>query len=168
MRFLLDLGLAGGLNGRVNRWLLLLLLVLPAACAGKKTPLVVKQFKMLNQQTDTIEDPMVRGDKQRRLYGAVSMAERASRLGAYYTILWDLPPHAPAGETEVLFEFQQGATASLIKRMVQRFPASQNSGKVEFAIIGQDYLKNGRVLAWKATLSRGGQAIATRKSLLWQ
>lgn len=152
----------------VNRWPLLLLLFVLGACAGKKEPLVVKQFKMLNQQTDAVEDPMVRGEKQRRLYGAVSMAERATRLGAYYTLLWDIPPEAPAGEVEVRFEFQQGATASLVKHMVKRFPASQTSGKVEFAIIGKDYIKNGRVLAWKASLSRGGRVIATKKSHLWQ
>ena len=152
----------------VNRWPLLLLLFVLGACAGKQAPLVVKQFKMLNQQTDTVEDPMVRGEKQRRLYGAVSMAERATRLGTYYTLLWNIPPQAPAGEVEVRFEFQQGATASLVKQMVRRFPASQTSGRVEFAIIGKDYIKNGRVLAWKASLSRGGRVIASKKSHLWQ
>jgi len=152
----------------VNRWPLLLLLFVLGACAGKKEPLVVKQFKMLDQQTDTVEDPMVRGEKQRRLYGAVSLAERATRLGAYYTLLWNIPPDAPAGEVEVRFEFQQGATASLVKHMVKRFPASQTSGRVEFAVIGNDYIKNGRVLSWKATLSRGGRVIASKKSHLWQ
>ena len=152
----------------VNRWPLLLPLLVLGACATTKQPLVVKQFRMLNQQTDAVEDPMVRGEKQRRLYGAVSMADRATRLGAYYTILWEIPPGTPAGEVELLFEFQQGATASLVKRLVKRFPASQSSGKVEFSIIGQDYLKHGRVLAWKATLSRGGRVIASKKSLLWQ
>jgi len=153
----------------VNRWPLLLLLVVLGACAGKKDPLVVKQFKMLNQQTDMVEDPMISGDKQRHLYGAVSMAERAKRLGAYYTLVWSLPPQTAAGgEVELLFEFQQGATASLVKHRVKRFPASQTAGTVEFAVIGEDYLKNGRVLAWKATLSRGGRVIASKKSHLWQ
>ena len=152
----------------VNRWPLLLPLLVLGACATTKQPLVVKQFRMLNQQTDAVEDPMVRGEKQRRLHGAVSMAERASRLGTYYTILWNTPLATPADEVEVLFEFQQGTTASLVKRHVQRFPATQTSGKVEFSIIGKDYLKNGRVLAWQATLSRGGQVVATKISLLWQ
>ena len=152
----------------VNRWPLLLLLLLLGACAATKQPLVVKPFRMLNIRPDNVEDPMVREEKQRRLYGAVSLAEQASRLGVYYTILWNIPPDAPAGEVEVLFEFQQGATASLVKHLVKRFPASQTTGKVEFAIIGKDYLQNGRVLAWKTTLSRGGQPVASKKSHLWQ
>ena len=138
------------------------------ACASTKQPLVVKQFRMLNLRPDTIEDPIIRGEKQRRLYGAVSLKEQTSRLGVYYTILWTIPPGTPVGEVEVLFEFQQGATASLVKHLVKRFPASQSSGNVEFAIIGKDYLNNGRVLAWKTSLSRGGQLVATKKSHLWQ
>lgn len=152
----------------VNHWSLLLLLVALGACAGPKPPLVVKQFKMLDQQADGVEDPMIRGEKQRRLHGAVSMAERTARLGAYYTILWDASADKGPGEVEVRFDYQQGATASLVKRLVKRFPGSTTSGKVEFAIIGQDYLKNGRVLAWQATLSRGGRVLATRRSHLWQ
>jgi len=152
----------------VNRWPLLLLLLLLGACAATKQPLVVKQFSMLNLRLENVEDPIIRGEKQRRLYGAVSTAELTSRLGAYYTILWDIPPGSPAGEVEVLFEFQQGATASLVKHLVKRFPASQTTGKVEFAIIGKDYLQNGRVLAWKTTLSRGGKPVAAKKSHLWQ
>ena len=154
--------------GGVNRCSLLLLLVMLGACAGPKAPLVVKQFRMLDQRADAVDDPMIRGEKQRHLYGAVSMAERSARLGAYYTILWNCPATPAGGEVEVRFEFQQGATASLVKHFVKRFPASDSSGKVEFAIIGQDYVKNGRVLAWKTTLSRGGRVIATRKSRLWQ
>jgi len=155
----------------VNRWsccLLIFLLVVLGACSGTKTPLVVKQFKLLDQQADSVDDPMIRGEKQRRLYGAVSMAERRARLGAYYTILWNAPVDKSGGEVEVLFEYQQGATASLVKRLVKRFPARETSGSVEFAVIGKEYLKDGRVLAWKATLNRGGRVLATRKSHLWQ
>ncbi len=109
---------------------------------------------------------MVRMEKARRLSGAVSMEERRSRLGQYYTMSWN--DAARAGEVSVIFQYQQGATASLVKRMVRNFPAADSCGKAEFAIIGDDYFKNGRVLAWKATLQRGGKIIATRQSYLWQ
>jgi hypothetical protein len=130
--------------------------------------LVVKQFKMLDLDIDNAEDPMVRGEKQRRLYGAVTTAERNARLGAYYTILWSDPQGAGGGEVEVLFEYQQGATASKVKRLSKRFNSAETSGKVEVSIIGEDYRKNGRVLAWKTTLSRGSRVLATEQSHLWQ
>jgi uncharacterized protein YcfL len=156
------------LNDGVNRWYLLIPLCVLGACAGHQEPLVVKQFKILDQKMDAMEDPMVRSQKQRRLHGAVSVAERNARLGTYYTLLWSDPQGVGTGAVELLFEYQQGATASLVKRMVKRFNSSEASGMAEFAVIGNDYLKHGRVLAWRATLSRGGRLLATRKSHLWQ
>ena len=109
---------------------------------------------------------MVRMEKSRRLLGAVSMEERRNRLGQYYTLIWSDPDGQ--GEVEVVFQYQQGATASLVKRMVRSFPSSAREGKVEFAVIGDDYFKGGKVLAWKATLQRGGKVVSTRQSYLWQ
>jgi hypothetical protein len=153
----------------VSHWYYFLIpLFFLAACAGPTPPLVVKQFKMLDYNIDASPDPMVRGEKQRRLFGAVTAAERRERLGAYYTILWSDPQAVGKGEIEIVFEYQQGATASKVKRLSQRFQPTESSGKVEFFIIGSDYFKNGRVLAWKTTLSRGGRVIATEKSHLWE
>ncbi len=111
---------------------------------------------------------MVKMEKERRLHGAVSMAERRNRLGQYYTLLWHDPAGAGQGEVELIFQYQQGATASRVKRMAQRFPATDSQGAVEFAVIGDDYFKGGKVLVWKATLQRGKREIATRQSYLWQ
>lgn len=126
----------------------------------------MKEFQLRDQAQNAVEEPMVRMEKARRLSGAVSMEERRNRLGQYYTMTWH--DAASAGEVSVIFQYQQGATASRVKRMVRNFPATDSSGKAEFAIIGDDYFKNGRVLAWKATLQRGKTIIATRQSYLWQ
>ena len=95
----------------------------------------------------------------RRLHGAVSMAERRNKLGQYYTLLWSDPAGAGHGEAELLFQYQQGATASRVKRMVRKFSPADSQGTAEFAVIGEDYFKGGKVLAWKATFSgRAGRA----------
>lgn len=111
---------------------------------------------------------MVRMEKSRHLLGAVSMEERRNRLGQYYTLIWNDPDGAGRGEVELVFQYQQGATASLVKRMAKTFPSAARDGQVEFAVIGENYFKGGKVLAWKATLERGGKVIATEKSYLWQ
>lgn len=111
---------------------------------------------------------MVGMEKERRLRGAVSVAERRQRLGQYYTMVWRDAAGAGSGPVEVVFLYQQGASASLVKRMTKSFPASDRDGIAEFAVIGDDYFKNGRVLAWKATLSRAGREIASRQSYLWK
>lgn len=111
---------------------------------------------------------MVRMEKARRLHGAVSMAERKQRLGQYYTLLWSDPAGAGQGPVEVVFQYQQGASASRVKRMTKLFPASAKEGVADFAVIGDDYFTNGKVLAWNATVRRGERELAARSSYLWR
>ncbi len=146
----------------------LLAVFLLGACAGPPEALVVKQFQLRDQTRATASEPMAKMEKERRLHGAVSMAERRDRLGQYYTLLWSDPAGTGQGEVELIFQYQQGASASRVKRMTRTFPAAEPNGTVEFAVIGDDYFKGGKVLAWKATLQRGKRVIATRQSYLWQ
>lgn len=139
-----------------------------AACAGQRETLSVKQFVLRDQVRDTGEEPLVRMEKARRLRGAVSMQERKQRLGQYYTLIWHDPAGAGQGPVEVVFQYQQGASASLVKRMTKRFPASAAEGVAEFAVIGDDYFANGKVLAWHATVSRGKIELASKSSYLWR
>lgn len=152
----------------MKRILILLAALCLGACAGRRDTLVVKQFQLRDQVRNTHDEPMVRMEKERRLRGAVSMAERRQRLGQYYTLLWQDPGGAGCGPVEVVFYYQQGATGSLVKHMSREFSASAVEGTAEFAVIGDDYFTGGRVLAWKATVSRGGRELASRQSYLWR
>lgn len=152
----------------MKRCFFFLAVILPTACSAPRQALVVKQFQLRDQATRSSDDPMVKMEKERRLHGAVSMAERRHKLGQYYTLLWSDPSRAGQGGVELIFQYQQGASASLVKRMARAFPASDSEGIAEFAVIGDDYFKNGKVLAWKALLLRGKQVIATKQSYLWQ
>lgn len=155
----------------MSRCTVLLAILGLVGCAGKvdnPEALTVKSFQLRSAVVETDTDPMVRGEQLKRLYGAVSMAERADRLGQYFTAQWSDPGGVGSGEVEVRFEYQQGATGSQIKRMSRSFPASEGAGTAEFAVIGQDYFKGGRVLAWKITLTRGGKVLASRQSYLWE
>jgi len=107
-------------------------------------------------------------EKERHLLGAVTMAQRRQRLGQYYTILWNNPAGVGQGKVQVVFQYQQGGSASLVKRMTKDFPSSNAKGTAEFAVIGDNYFKNGKVLAWKATVLRGSRELASRRSYLWQ
>ncbi len=144
------------------------LALLLGACAGPPEALIVKQFQLRDQNPTETDEPFVRMEKERRLRGAVSLAERKEKLGQYYTLMWSDPAGTGQGGVEVIFQYQQGASASRFKRMTRTFGAGESGGKAEFAVIGEDYFKNGRVLAWKATLQRDKRVIATKQSYLWQ
>jgi uncharacterized protein YcfL len=148
--------------------LLTLTAVLLAACAGPPETLVVKQYVLRDQQRSESDEPMVRMEKSRRLHGAVSMAERRQRLGQYYTLVWHDPEGVGQGEVEVLFQYQQGASASRVKVMKKTFPSDAAEGVAEFAVIGDDYFDHGKVLSWRASVTRGGRELASRQSYLWR
>ena len=126
------------------------------ACAGPPETLVVKQFQLRDEQKDVGGEPMVWMEKERRLRGAVSMEERRQRLGQYYSLIWSDPKGVGQGPVEVVFQYQQGASGSRVKRMSKEFPASASKGVAEFAVIGDDYFDGGRVLAWRASVWRDG------------
>lgn len=147
---------------------LALLALILAGCADPTEPLIVKQFQLRDQVTNSGDDPMVRMEKNRRMRGAVSMEERRQRLGQYFTLLWSDPKGAGSGPVEVLFEYRQGGTGSEIKRMTELYPASAAEGVVEFAVVGDNYFDNGKVLAWRASVSRAGEEIAVKKSFMWE
>lgn len=138
------------------------------ACAGPTEPLVVKQFQLRDQVRKAGEEPMVRMEKSRHLHGAISMEERRQKLGQYYTLIWHDSAGVGQGAVKVLFEYQQGTTASRVKRMQKDFDTSSSEGIAEFAVIGDNYFKGGKVLAWQATVTRGERVLATRRSYLWR
>ena len=145
-----------------------LLLTLCLTGCATRSSLEVDSFFMRDFSTPETDEPMVRMEKLRRLHGALTAAERNDRLGHYYTMHWSDPAGAGKGEIEIVFEYQQGSTASQVKRQWQRFASTDRNGKAEFRVTGNDYLKGGRVLAWKATLKRGGREIESHHSYLWE
>lgn len=128
----------------------------------------MKQFQLRDQDRENDAEPMVRMEKERRLRGAVSLEERRQRLGQYYTLLWQDEAGVGHGPVEVVFQYQQGASGSRVKRMTKEFPASASEGIADFAVIGDDYFTGGKVLAWRASVLRGGQELASRRSYLWR
>lgn len=151
---------------RMRRLLVVAMAGFLASCAGSPNKLEVKQFTLRDAKPNTTDDPIVRGERNRLLYGAIGVSEQAQRLGQYYTVLWREPG---AGEpAEIVFAYQQGATGSRVKRQLRKFDANATEGKAEFRIVGDDYVKGGRVLAWRISLVRGGKEISHRQSYLWQ
>jgi hypothetical protein len=146
-------------------WTALAATLLVAACAPPQ-PLEVFSHVVRDEQRDEGSDPMGRNEKLRRLHGAVSMEERRNLLGQYFTIRWN--DDAVGAPVTITFEYQQGATGSRVKTIRREFPGGDASGTTEITVIGDDYFKGGRVLAWRATLRRGDRVVATRKSYLWQ
>lgn len=136
------------------------------ASCGSQEPLVVKQFTVRETDPGWSEDLMVRGEIQKRLYGAVDQADREKRKGQYYSVRWRANP--AGGPVEIRFQYRQAASGSRILTLAQKVPAAEGVGVVEFSVAGDSFQKGGRVLAWKMTLSQDGGVLAEEKSFLWE
>ena len=143
----------------------LLLVGFFAACSSPEA-LDVRPYHIREVSLKGDGEQWIDSEEKRRMYGAVGVREQEQRLGIYY----DVFRHDDAvGEpVRVVLEYQQASTASKVLKKVQDFSAETRKGKAEFQVIGDDYLKGGRVLAWKCTLLRGGQEVASRHSYLWE
>ena len=136
---------------------------------GSPQVLDVRPLHIRQIGVDDSDDPMIRGELQRRFHGSIGVQEQGQRMGYYYTVLWN--DASSSGPGEVVFEFQQGATGSRVKKMTHKIEAGESKGKAEFAIIGDDYRPKGEasaILAWRCKLYREGREVASRQSYLWQ
>lgn len=149
--------------------LALIVPVLSLLSCGSPQVLDVRPYHLREIGTNDGEDPMITAEQRRHLHGAIGVNEQAKKLGYYYTVLWN--DASGDGPGEVVFEYQQGSTASRVKKMTHRIEAGERKGRAEFGVIGDDYFNNGkpdRVLAWRCKLYRDGREMASRQSYLWQ
>ncbi len=136
------------------------------SCGGTREVLEVKQFHLRSTETPRGENEVVRGEKLKRLHGAVSAAERRDRLGYYYMVRWTGPAGRENDPVRLEFDYQQATTGSKVLHMEQELPGTA-AGKTEIQVTGPAYQTGGRVLAWQLRMYRGEDLVDTRRSYLW-
>jgi len=140
-------------------------------CSTENQNLCVDKFTLRSIKIEDNDAAMVRGDQQKRLYGAVTIEEHKQRIGQYYTLSWDLPKQPETNNlnkpVQLVFRYKQAATGNKIKTTSKTYPLGTKQGKWAFNNIGHDYATGGRILSWHADLIHGGQIISTKESYLW-
>ncbi len=132
------------------------------SCSTPET-LRVRQFHLRDTKAAS-GDLFIRAEMNKRLHGAVSEEARKLRRGNYYHLRW----HGLRGEKplRIIFEYRQTRTGALVRKIEKLLPPSKK-GAQELKFIGKEYEKNGRVLAWRATLYEGKERVAKKQSYLW-
>ncbi|MEP4079263.1 hypothetical protein [Haloferula sp.] len=147
------------------KYALMLAIGLMAGCSSPDA-LDVRPYHIREVSLKSDGEPLIDAEEKRRMYGAVGVREQEQRLGQYFSVIWNDEDVGP--QVRVKFEYQQASTASKVLKKTQDFSGETRKGKAEFKIIGDEYLKGGRVLSWKCTLLRGDREVATRRSYLWE
>jgi hypothetical protein len=98
------------------------------------------------------------------MYGAITNADRNQRYGNYFDFFWRVK--RPAHVT-VRLEYRQEKLRSFVQAREISYDYMKGTQKTEFAIIGDDYLNDGRVIAWRCLLIEDGRIVAENRSFLW-
>ena len=90
-------------------------------------------------------------------------ADQRQRFGNYFDFFWRAK--RPANVT-VRLEYRQEKLRSFVQAREMSYPHAQGQQKTEFAIIGDDYLNDGRVISWRCLLIENGRIVAENRSYL--
>jgi hypothetical protein len=100
-----------------------------------------------------------------RLHGAVTALDQRQRFGTYFDFFWRARRDA---EVRVRLEYRQEKLHAFVQAREARYPHARGHHQTEFAIVGDDFFDDGRVIAWRVSLIVEGRVVATKHSYLWE
>ncbi len=110
-------------------------------------------------------DASVGFERYYRSYGAVTSLDVRQRFGNYYTIFWR--SKRPA-DVSVRFEYRQEKLHAFAQAREVTYHRAQGTTRTVFTIIGDDFIDDGRVIAWRVSLIVNGRIVAQNRSYLWE
>ena len=104
-------------------------------------------------------------ERSYRLHGAITGPDRNQRYGNYFDFFWRTK--RPANVT-IRLEYRQEKLRSFVQAREISYENAKGNMKTEFTVIGDDYLQDGRVTAWRCLLIENGKIVAENRSYLWE
>ena len=104
-------------------------------------------------------------ERSYRLHGAITTADQRQRFGNYFDFFWRVK--RPADVT-VRLEYRQEKLRAFVQAREISYPNAKGNYKTAFAIIGDDYFNDGRVISWRCLLIENGHIVAENRSYLWE
>ena len=110
-------------------------------------------------------DASVTFERGYRMFGAITALDQHQRFGNYFDFFWVARRTA---DVRVRLEYRQEKLHAFVQAREVEYPRARGHHKTEFAIIGDDFYDDGRVIAWRASLIVNGRIVAMRRSYLWE
>ena len=110
-------------------------------------------------------DASIGFERSYRLWGAVTGLDQRQRFGDYFDFFWR---GKRDGEVTVRLEYRQEKLKAFVQAREVTYPHGRGSHKTEFAVIGDDYADDGRVIAWRCLLIEGAKIVAENRSYMWE
>ncbi len=117
------------------------------------------------QKTATLQDAPITFERQYRMFGAITGLDRRQRFGNYFDFFWRAK--RPSDVT-VRLEYRQEKLHEHVQGQEITYRNVQGTHKTEFKVIGDDYLDDGQVIAWRCLLISNGRIVAENRSFMWE
>jgi hypothetical protein len=117
-----------------------------------------------NSTAATGQDVSITFEREYRLFGAVTNLDKRQRYGNYFDFFWRAK--RPAAVT-VRLEYRQEKLHAQVQAQEVSYANVRGTQKTEFKVIGDDYLDDGKVIAWRCLLIENGAVVAENRSFLW-
>jgi hypothetical protein len=118
-----------------------------------------------SQKTATLQDAPITFERQYRLFGAVTRLDQRQRFGNYFDFFWRAK--RPSDIT-VRLEYRQEKLHEQVQAQEISYRNVRGTHKTEFKVVGDDYLDDGRVIAWRCLLIENGRIVAENRSFMWE
>jgi hypothetical protein len=125
----------------------------------------VKPYHLQPMERPRGVDPAINFERTYRLHGAVTLAEQMARAGHYYTITWKADDRTQPAT--VRLEYRQRDTGMTVKVKNIQVDQIKSSNVTDFSVVGSEYSSDGPVTAWRVSLVRGKEMLASAESFLW-
>lgn len=112
-----------------------------------------------------IAEASISFERTYRMYGAITAVDQRQRFGNYFDFFWRAK--RPANVT-VRLEYRQEKLRSFVQAREVSYTNVKGTQKTPFAVIGFDYLNDGRVISWRCLLIENGHIVAENRSYLWE
>lgn len=126
----------------------------------------VKYYFLDPVQILRTQEPSILFEREHYLHGAYTAAAQIARTGHYYTVTWKANDRSQP--VTVRFEYRQANSALKVKKVEQEVSDVRKTNQTQFQVIGPDYQTDGRVTAWRVSLVRGQEELASQESYLWK
>jgi hypothetical protein len=116
-------------------------------------------------QNPGIAEASMNFERTYRLYGAITATDQRQKFGNYFDFFWRAK--RPTSVT-VRLEYRQEKLRAFVQAREITYANVKGNHKTEFAVIGDDYLNDGRVISWRCLLIENGRIVAENRSYLWE
>jgi hypothetical protein len=136
-----------------------------AQSSRQSTSSLNKKSTSPSQKTATLQDAPITFERQYRMFGAVTGLDQRQRFGNYFDFFWRAK--RPSDVT-VRLEYRQEKLHEHVQAQEITYRNVRGTHKTEFKVIGDDYLDDGQVIAWRCLLIAEGRIVAENRSFMWE